>query len=436
MFVCKFGGTSLADAAQIRKVGGIINASTQRKVVVVSAPGKRSPSDEKITDILFSCHAAASRGEDIGPLFETVRQRYTDIAGDLGMEADLSPVLDAVEQSIRDGADHNAVVSRGEYLSAHLVAGYFGYEFVDAAELIRFADGRTVDDAATDELVRSRLASAGNYVVPGFYGAFADGRVQLFSRGGSDISAALLARALEADLYENWTDVSGLLSADPRIVPEPEPIDRVSYRELRELAYLGAAVFHQEAVAPVEEKGIPIRIRNTDEPDHEGTLIAAAQEAHATVARDFIGVAGKIGFRTALVTQPMLSRDARFVDRARAVCADLDMAVRHAVSGSDTLLLVCPDEPLSDGRDELQRRLEQELGAASVDFGDRMAVVGAVYSLHGVPPGRLARMAESLDEAGVGVRYVSVGESPHTAVFGVDESRYEEAVRAVYRGAR
>ncbi|MFP4374718.1 MAG: aspartate kinase, partial [Spirochaetaceae bacterium] len=278
MIVCKFGGSSLADAGQIRKVAAIVGQSDDRSVVVVSAPGKRRKEDEKITDILFSCHELASRGEDVSARFAAVRERYTSIARDLDLGTDLAPVLDEVEADIRNGADRSAVVSRGEYLGAHLVAAFLGFEFVDAAEIIRLSDEVTVDDAATDELVRERLAPGTRYVIPGFYGGFADGRVQLFSRGGSDISAALLARALHADSYENWTDVSGLLSADPRIVENPAPIKRVSYRELRELAYLGAAVFHEEAVAPVAEKSIPIRIRNTNEPDHPGTTIAEPAE--------------------------------------------------------------------------------------------------------------------------------------------------------------
>lgn len=446
MVVCKFGGSSLADAGQMKKVADIVAGSPERRVVVVSAPGKRRREDEKITDILISCHAMAARGEDIGERFALVRERYESIATELGLRTDLGAVLDEVESSIRAGADRSAVVSRGEYLSAHLVAAYLGFEFVDAAAIIRFADEVTVDDAATDDLVRSRLAEGGRYVVPGFYGAFADGRVQLFSRGGSDISAALIARALDAELYENWTDVSGLLSADPRIVEGPAPITRVSYRELRELAYLGAAVFHEEAVAPAAEKSIPIHIRNTNEPTHPGTTIAGLVETgdgrsaggpagEAPTLRT-TGVAGRTGFRGVLVERSMLSKNVGYVDRVREAFANAAVPVRHAVSGSDSLLLVCPGERLAEREAELRSRLSGELGAERVEVSDPMAIVGVVYPARGVHAGVLARILAELDGAGINLRYVSVGESPHTAVFGVAETDYEAAVRAVYRGGR
>lgn len=452
MVVCKFGGSSLADAGQIRKVRDIVAESPERTVVVVSAPGKRRKEDEKITDILISCHVMAARGEDIGDRFALVRERYTSIADELGLETDLAPVLDEVERSIRDGADRSAVVSRGEYLGAHLVAAFLGFEFVDAAEIIRFADETSVDAAETDRLVQERLLSQRRYVVPGFYGAWADGRVQLFSRGGSDISASLLARALDAELYENWTDVSGLLSADPRVVEGPAPIEQVSYRELRELAFLGAAVFHEEAVAPVARKNIPIRIRNTNEPGHPGTLIAAAGGAVAdagapaaqgaadgAVAAEgpaVTGVAGRTGFRTLLLERPMLSKDTGYVDRVRAVCAAAGVPVRHAASGSDSLLVVCAGEPLAAVQADLVERLRAEPGAERVDIGEPLAVVGAVYATPGVHPVLLERIAAALARAGIELRYVSAGESPHTMVFGVEEGDYEAAVRAVYAGAR
>ena len=440
MIVCKFGGSSLADAGQIRKVADIVTQSPERAVVVVSAPGKRNKSDEKITDILFSCHRAAAAGEDVSDRFSAVRERYTGIAEELGLGNDLDPVLDEVEQNIREGADESAVVSRGEYLSAHLVGRHLGFEVVDAAEIIRFSDAVTVDDATTGELIRERLEPGRRYVVPGFYGAHPDGRVLLFSRGGSDISAALIARDLDAELYENWTDVSGLLSADPRIVEDPAPITRVSYRELRELAYLGAAVFHEEAVAPAAEKSIPIHIRNTNEPEHPGTTIAGLVETGGggdgkQPALRTTGVAGRTGFRTVLVERSMLSKDSRYVDRVRTAFADAAVPVRHAVSGSDSLLLVCPAEPLEARENQLQQELLGGLGAERVEMGEPMAIVGVVYPARGVHAGVISRVTAELETSSVRLRYVSVGESPHTAVFGVDESDYEEAVRAVYRGA-
>jgi aspartate kinase len=441
MTVCKFGGSSLADASQMKKMSEIVRRSPERSVVVVSAPGKRRSDDEKITDILISCHALAAEGRDISERFALVRERYIEIAQELHLGQDLGDVLDEVERTIGAGASYSEVVSRGEYLGAQLVSRYLGFTFVDAAEIIRFADERPVDDTTTDELVRARLDPGEGYVVPGFYGGYEDGRVQLFSRGGSDISAALLARALDADVYENWTDVSGLLSADPRIVPDPSPITKVSYRELRELAYLGAAVFHEEAVAPVARKNIPINIRNTNEPDHPGTTIAGGAAEGGGVSNRAptlrtTGVAGRTGFKTVLVERSMLSKDAGYVDSVRAAFAEADVPVRHAVSGSDSLLLVCPAGPLSAAAEGLTRRLRRDFGAEHVDIGEAVAIVGVVYPAKGVHPGVLSRIMAAFEDAGVALRYVSVGESPHTAVFGVEESHYEEAVRAVYRGAR
>ncbi len=436
MIVSKFGGTSLADARQIKKAAAIVTQSPERSVVVVSAPGKRSSEDEKITDILISCHAIASEGGDIADRYALVRDRYTAIAADLGIETDLAPVLDEVERDIRDGADQSAVVSRGEYLGAHLVASYLGYEFADAAEMIRFADETTIDSRATDELVRKRLDPAGRFVVPGFYGAHADGRVQLFSRGGSDISAALIARALDAKVYENWTDVSGLLSADPRIVDNPAPITRVSYRELRELAFLGANVFHDEAIAPVAQKGIPIQIRNTNEPDHPGTTISrsggTSDVSSGGESPRVVGVAGKRGFQTVLVERSMLSARPRYLDEVRSVCMELTVPVRHSVAGSDTLLLVCPAADIDRVGKRLDARL-RENGAEQVDSGPPVALVGMVWSAAGVDSEVLSRGLGGLAREGIAVRFVSSGESPHTVLFGVDESRYEDAIRALYR---
>lgn len=444
MIVSKFGGTSLADAGQIRKVASIVKSSPERTVVVVSAPGKRSRDDEKITDILISCHEAASQGADFSDRFALVRERYSSIAADLGIGTDLAPVLDEVERDIRGGADHSAVVSRGEYLGAHLVAAFLGYEFVDAAGIIRFSDQTTVDDAVTDGLIRERLGGAGPggatpCVVPGFYGAFADGRVQLFSRGGSDITAALIARALDAEIYENWTDVSGLLSADPRVVTDPVPISRVTYRELRELAYLGANVFHDEAIAPVAQKGIPIQIRNTNEPDHPGTTIGVggtgAEAASVAPASRATGVAGRTGFVTVFVERSLLSKDQRYLDRVRAGLLDLGVPVHHSVSGSDSLLLVCPADALEGRRQRVTGLLTGALGAQRLQIGAPLAVVGVVCRAGDVGPALLARAFDELGRADIGIRYVSVGESPHTAVFGIDEDRYQDGVRALYRAA-
>lgn len=430
--VSKFGGSSVADARQIRKVAAIVQADPKRHVIVVSAPGKRSKSDEKITDILISCYEYAQKGNDFRPRFQPIRERYTEIAKDLGVGADIVPVLDEVERSIADGADRSAVVSRGEYLGAHLIAAFLGFEFVDAADLIRFSDTTTVDDQATDELIRTRLRPDGSYVIPGFYGAHADGRVQLFTRGGSDISASLVARAMEAERYENWTDVSGLLSADPRVVDGPSPIAEVSYHELRELAYLGANVFHDEAVAPVADANIPINIRNTNEPDHPGTMILSAAGVEERPSGSRTGVAGKTGFSGVLVTRSMLSKIGDLHAQLGSVLRQAGVRMHHCAVGSDSVFAVVESTALDDAGADLLNRVASHFGGTSVERTGPYAMVGAVGKGIAVSPGVLGRVLNTFEDASLSIHFLLSGYSTSSFLVAVDEERYEEAVRAVY----
>lgn len=430
--VSKFGGSSVANAGQIEKVAKIIGDDDRRRVIVVSAPGKRSKEDEKITDILISCHENAEAGRPFGDRFALIRERYTEIAADLGLGHDLDPVLDEVERSIADGADRSAVVSRGEYLGAHLIARYLGFEFVDAAELIRFSDETTVDDAATDELIRRRLSESGTYVIPGFYGAHADGRVQLFTRGGSDISASLVARAIGAELYENWTDVSGLLSADPRIVDGPDPIAEVSYHELRELAFLGAAVFHDEAVAPVAEATIPINIRNTNEPEHPGTMIVSSAGTHDRAAGTRTGVAGKTGFTGISIRRSMLNKVRDLPGQLGSLLGEAGVPIHHLAVGSDSALVVVSTATLDAAGSDVLEGIRRLFGASSVERTGAYALVGAVGEKFAEKPSVLAGVLNAFDEAGIPVHFVSSGYSASSFVVAVDEVRYDEAVRLLY----
>jgi len=430
--VAKFGGSSVANADQIRKVARIIKEEPKRRVVVVSAPGKRSKEDEKITDILISCHAMAARGEDFRPRFALIRERYTEIAGDLGLGNDLEPVLEEVENSIAAGADESAVVSRGEYLGAHLIARFLGFEFVDAAELIRFSDPTTVDDAGSDAQIAQRLSGDGRYVIPGFYGALESGKVQLFTRGGSDISASLVARAIGAERYENWTDVSGLLSADPRVVDAPDPIAEVSYHELRELAYLGANVFHDEAVAPVAERQIPINIRNTNEPGHPGTMIIAATDAHARTRGARTGVAGKTGFTGIVIRRSMLNKISNVPGRLASVLEGRGVRLHHCVVGSDSAQGIVESAALDAAGDGVLTEVARLFGDATVEPTGRYALVGAVGTDLAVAPGALGAVLSALAGAGIDIHYVGSGYSRSSFFVAVDEDRYEETVRIVY----
>lgn len=430
--VSKFGGSSVANAEQIRKVAEIIRSDPKRHVIVVSAPGKRSKEDEKITDILISCHEYAIQGKDFRPRFQLIRERYIEIAKDLGVGADVTPVLDEVERSIADGADRSAVVSRGEYLGAHLIAAFLGFEFVDATELIRFSNTTTVDDGQTDELIRNRLAPTGTYVIPGFYGAHGDGRVQLFTRGGSDISASLIARALKAERYENWTDVSGLLSADPRVVDGPAPITDVSYHELRELAYLGANVFHDEAVAPVAEAGIPINIRNTNKPDHPGTLIGPAESVAPRAPGERTGVAGKTGFSGIRIHRSMLNKVADLPIQLGVLLGDAGIRMHHCLLGSDSALAIVETDPLESVETTVFQKIQSLFNASSVEKSGPYALVGAVGQDLATMPRVLGTVLSALDTASISVHFLSSGYSKSSFLIGVDEKRYEEAVKAMY----
>ncbi|MDA3949780.1 MAG: aspartate kinase [Spirochaeta sp.] len=430
--VSKFGGSSVANAEQIRKVAAIVRDDPRRRVVVVSAPGKRSKEDEKITDILISCHARAAAGKDFRPRFALIRERYASIAADLGLGNDLEPVLDEVEASIAGGADDSAVVSRGEYLGAHLIARFLGAEFVDAAELIRFANSTAIDDAATDHAVRERLGGNGVVVIPGFYGAHADGRVQLFSRGGSDISASLIARALGAERYENWTDVSGLLSADPRVVTDPDPIAEVTYHELRELAYLGANVFHDEAVAPVADANIPIQIRNTNEPGHPGTMITSGASAEPRPAGTRTGVAGKTGFAGVLVKRSMLSKISDLPGQLGSVLGGAGIRLHHCALGSDSALAIVESAALDAAGVGVLKEIETLFSAHSVERTGPYALVGAVGTDLAVVPEVLGTVLTAFAAAKLPIHFVSSGYSRSSFIVAVDEDRYQEAIWQVY----
>ncbi len=428
--VAKFGGSSVADAAQIRKAAEILRSDSRRKVAVFSAPGKRSKTDEKITDMLLGCHAKAAAGEDITPVFELVRTRYLEIARELGVAADVAAVLDEVEQTIRSGGSKDYVVSRGEYLAAQLIAVYLEAEFVDAAELVAFRDATTVDTERTYRQVAARVSETGRLqIVPGFYGAYRDGQIQLFSRGGSDITGALVARGIGADLYENWTDVSGLLMTDPRIVDDPGPISEISYRELRELAYLGAAVFHEEAIYPCSETGIPIVIRNTNQPEHPGTKIVTA----VSIDRgDITGIAGREHYRLARIEKVLLNKDRSFLARLDRILERYGVGVFQSASGSDSMAFVTSAAELDAVADHVAGDIRRELAPDSVDLGTQVAVVGIVGGAIAESVGLGARIFGALGDAGINVLFMVQGYSPYSALFVVPQAQYARAVQAIH----
>lgn len=432
LIVSKFGGSSVADAAQIRKVAAIIAADAERRIIVVSAPGKRSSSDEKITDTLIACHALAVEKKDFRARFSVIRERYNGLAAELGIGSDLIPVLDEVEESIASGASRDAVVSRGEYLGAHMIARFIGFDFLDAADIIRFSDETTIDTGVTDSRCRESIDPAGRYVIPGFYGAHGDGRIQLFTRGGSDISGALVARAAGAATYENWTDVSGLLSADPRIVQSPDPIREVSYHELRELAYLGANVFHDEAVAPVAEADIPINIRNTNEPDHPGTVILSRERLSERRPGERTGVAGKEGFSGILIQRSMINKIINLAGQIESVLLDEGVRMHHCAQGADSVLVIAATGALDAAGPRLEEKLAGRFKATAVRRTGPYALVGAAGEELAVNPRVLGNVMMELARRGLAVHFVCSGYSESSFLLAVDEEQYREAVQAVY----
>jgi len=433
LIVSKFGGTSVANASQIEKAASIVRSDQRRRCIVVSAPGKRSKQDEKITDILIACHAMAAKGEDFSARFAPIRKRFQELADQLNIGRDMDPWIDEVEADIRNGADSSAVVSRGEYLGAHMIARYLEFEFVDAAELIRFSDATTIDRDATDALVRDRLDPAKRYVIPGFYGARDDGSVQLFTRGGSDISAALVARGLGAVSYENWTDVSGLLSADPRLVENPDPVPRVSYSQLRELAFLGAQVFHDEAVAPVADAGIPINIRNTNEPDHPGTVIGPVESDAATSKEPVVtGVAGKVGYTGIRLYKSMLNKESAFPASVYAAFAAAGSPVVQLTIGGDSALAIVSG---TVDASKLQKVVEST-GVDGAGNEGALALVGAARPGIAREPAVAAAVLARLAQDGLSPLFIGVGYSADSVLFAVAEDRYVPALQAVYEATR
>ncbi len=428
--VAKFGGTSVANAAQIKKVAVIVRADERRRIVVVSAPGKRDRQDEKITDTLIACHALAARGRPFRDRFAPISDRFRELARQLGIGGDMNPWVDEVEDLIASGADQSAVVSRGEYLCAHMIARYLNFEFVDATEIIEFSDATTVDAAATDRRIVVRLNGDGRYVIPGFYGGRTDGSVQLFTRGGSDISAALVARGIGAESYENWTDVSGLLSADPRIVDSPRPIAEVSYRRLRELSFLGAAVFHEEAVSPAASRSIPIVIRNTNAPDHPGTTIAAASESEPRIT----GVAGRDAIHLVSVERSGLGKDVEAAGAIGRAARDAGVALVHLGFGADSgtaLVAATTTEAL----DAFLGAIPAAVGCDNVAPPEAVAMVGVVGENVARSAALMAAAVGALEAASIPVMGVTADYSPFSFFFVVPDERYAEATKALYGAA-
>ena len=432
--VLKFGGSSLADAQQFAKVKAIVEADESRRVVIVSAPGKRFSGDHKITDLLYLCAAHIKYGVSCEEIFDMIRTRYLEIAHDCGLKLDLNPDFDALWAKMQEGIEKDELASRGEYFSARLMAEYLGYEFLDAAEWVKFRFDGTVDTDATYEALR-RAAGDRSVVIPGFYGVMPDGRIRTFSRGGSDITGALAAAALDADVYENWTDVSGFLMADPKIVPDPRPIERITYAELRELSYIGAQVLHEGTVSPVREKNIPLNIRNTNQPEHPGTMIRETfddTEAEKLSGSMITGIAGKKGFSVITLTKNGMSSELGAIRRILEILERYHINVEYIPSGIDSVSLVVETAKAAPYLYQALGDMEKEIKPDGLHVTDGMAVVAAVGRKMAFQPGSSGKIFGKLGENGINIRMITQGPEELNIIVGVDSTDFEKAIRVLY----
>ena len=433
--VCKFGGTSLADAAQIRKVRAIVEGDARRRFVVVSAPGKRDKDDAKITDLLLTCwHLAAQKLAYQEPL-QLIRARYDEIARDLEV-APLSYPLDDIDielEKLSRGdstlATRDWMAARGEFCHALLIAQFLGATFVPAGECIRFDEEGQLDPISYANLSARLSDNDALYVVPGFYGRDQAGRIKTFPRGGSDITGAVVSRAIGALVYENWTDVSGLLMADPRVVENPQPIGEVTYRELRELAYMGASVLHEETIFPASEAGIPIQIRNTNAPDDIGTRIVASRDAREG---GVVGIAGRTGFSAIYIEKAMMNQARGFGRRVLEILETHGVSFEHMPSGIDSMSIVIDDENFEGQQSAILREMSRTLEPDKIELLPKMALIATVGEGMAYRVGISGQLFEALRQAHVNVRMISQGASEINIIIGVAEEDYQRAVSAIY----
>ncbi|WP_324825410.1 aspartate kinase [Sinanaerobacter sp. ZZT-01] len=428
--VAKFGGSSVADAIQLSKVKNIIQADADRRYVVVSAPGKRFSEDNKMTDLLYLCKTHIEHNVPYDQVFQVICDRFRAMEMNLGVDVNLESEFIEIRKKLEAGASADYIASRGEYLSALLTAAYLEYDFVDSAGLVQFdKKGRFLDEE-TNEALSKALAEHKKAVIPGFFGTYPDGSIKTFSRGGSDITGSLIARAVKADVYENWTDVPGFLVADPRIVKNPEPIKMVSYQELRELSYMGASVLHEDAVYPVREANIPINIRNTNDPQHPGTIILS--EPNHSSDRIVTGIAGSKDFSVIAISKNMMASERGFIRRILSILEDYDVPVEHLPSGIDTISIVVSNKKLNHALDEILEEIERKVQPDKIDVFNNMALIATVGAGMTNRLGVSATLFTALYEAKVNIRMIDQGSSEINIIVGVENKDFETAIKAIY----
>ena len=428
--VSKFGGSSLASAKQFKKVGDIIRADKSRRYVVPSAPGKRNDKDEKVTDMLYACYDAASEGRSYKKILEKIRGRYEEIIEGLDLNLNLDHEFAKLEENFLAGAGRDYAASRGEYLNGIVIANYLGYEFIDAAEVIFFDEQGNFEADLTDKELSERLSHVERAVVPGFYGSRPDGSIKTFSRGGSDVTGSIVARAIHADLYENWTDVSGFLVTDPRIVENPEVIETITYKELRELSYMGASVLHEDAIFPVRKEGIPINIRNTNRPEDPGTMIVenTSKRPRYTIT----GVAGKKGFCAMNIDKAMMNSEVGFGRKVLEVFEKNGISFEHMPSGIDTMSVLVHQDEFQEREQSVLAGIQRAVHPDIVTLESDLAVIAVVGRGMKAMRGTAARIFAALAHAKINVKMIDQGSSELNIIIGVANEDFETAIQAIY----
>jgi len=429
--VAKFGGSSVADGIQLTKTKQIIEADPDRKYIVVSAPGKRFDGDSKITDLLYLCKTHAEHNLPYDQLFQVIADRFMAVQLNLDIDVNLHEHFDVIKENLKKGCSADYIASRGEYLNAVLIAAFLGYDFVDTEGLIQFDGKGRLLQKETDEALRAELAKHERAVIPGFYGTnVKDGSIKTFSRGGSDVTGSLVARAVGADIYENWTDVSGFLMADPRIVKNPKPIHKISYLELRELSYMGASVLHEDAIFPARMANIPINIRNTNKPEDPGTIITAEPDAENTNV--ITGIAGSKDFTVIAIYKNMLAGERGFIRRILSILEDFDMSIEHVPTGIDTISIVLSNKTLDGRLDEVMDAIEKQVSPDRMEAFEDIAMIATVG--HGMSrrPGTSATLFTALANAEVNIRMIDQGSSELNIIVGVQNKDFNKAIKAIY----
>ena len=428
--VVKFGGSSLASAEQFKKVGNIIRAEESRRYVVPSAPGKRFSEDTKVTDMLYKCYAEAEEGKNFDKSLKAIKERYNEIIKGLGLKLSLEEQFETIKKQFAAKAGKDYAASRGEYLNGIIMANYLGYEFIDAATVICFDKNGEFESEKTNQVMSERLANTENAVIPGFYGAMPNGQVKTFSRGGSDVTGSIVARALKADVYENWTDVSGFLVADPRIVENPKPIAIITYKELRELSYMGASVLHESAIFPVRKEGIPINIRNTNAPEDKGTMIV---ETTCSIPECIItGIAGKKGFVAINIDKDMMNSEIGFGRKVLQVFEDNNLSFEHMPSGVDTMTVFVHQSEFEHKEQQVISGIHRAVHPDLLDLESGLALIAVVGRGMRDTRGVASKVFDALAKANINIKMIDQGSSELNIIIGVKEKYFEDAIKVIY----